>query len=356
MHDMVSAVATMMSEHPATFVTVREPNLWAVELANGYTVANWLSDTNPDRKRFLLTIASKYGFPAEVDEALRDRFHVSEFVLSQRAEAASEDRVEAKGLGTAFLLAGVGVSLRSEDQWSRIRIPLRHTWFDEACQERTDDVEALNLSVFSQVASLSGLLLEQSRRDLRGNPLTLADRKHECFPHLAFGRDVDGQLKSLPHAILPVVIGKLVTLDDASRAWRLDSTMTSPQLPQCHPESESTMQQFGDQRMFQDPKGDLASILAGRVFPQPATDHPHDCGHGLRPECCWRPCPDMQRRQPSPIASCNRPSWACRLTLRPRPGAAFTHCDRKGQPSQTAPSKTKARRGTCFPYPSRSRP
>ena len=235
MHDMVSAVATMMSEHPATFVTVREPNLWAVELANGYTVANWLSDTNPDRKRFLLTIASKYGFPAEVDEALRDRFHVSEFVLSQRAGAASEDRVEAKGLGTAFLLAGVGVSLRSEDQWSRIRIPLRHTWFDEACQERTDDVEALNLSVFSQVASLSGLLLEQSRRDLRGNPLTLADRKHECFPHLAFGRDVDGQLKSLPHAILPVVIGKLVTLDDASRAWRLDSTMTSPQLPQCHP-------------------------------------------------------------------------------------------------------------------------
>lgn len=71
MHDMVSAVATMMSGHPATFVTVGEPNLWAVTLAAEYTVANWLSETDPDRKRFLLTIASKYGFPVEVDEALR---------------------------------------------------------------------------------------------------------------------------------------------------------------------------------------------------------------------------------------------------------------------------------------------
>ena len=235
MHDMVSAVATMMSGHPATFVTVGEPNLWAVTLAAEYTVANWLSETDPDRKRFLLTIASKYGFPVEVDEALRDRFHISEFVLAQRDGAASEDRVEAKGLGAAFLLAGIGVSLHSEDRWSRIRIPLRHTWFDEACQERTDDVEALNLSGFSQVASLSELLLERSRRDLRGNPLTLADRKHACFPHLSFGRDVDGHLKSLPHAILPVVIGKLATLDNASRVWRLDSTMPSPQLPQCNP-------------------------------------------------------------------------------------------------------------------------
>ena len=265
MDDMVSSIGTMMAGHPASLVIVGEPSLLEVKLATEYTVANWLSGSETDRdlKATLLRIATKYDFPEEVGEALRDRFQVSEFVLAQRDGAASEDRVEAKGLGAAFLLAGVGVSLRSEDRWSWMRIPLWHMWFDEDCQEQSDDVEALNLSESSQVESLLEHLLElqseQSRQALKNNLRILASRKHECFPHLAFGREVDGHLEALPHRILQVVVGKLATLDDASRAWRRHPTMTFPTLPQCHNESESTMQQFGDQRMFQDPKGDLAS-------------------------------------------------------------------------------------------------
>lgn len=263
MDDMVSAVATMMVDRAAVLVTVGEPNLWAAELAPGYTVANWLSggehDPNRDLKSLLLRIASKIGLPEEADEALRNRFHLSEFVLSPRVGEKSGERVEARGLGAAVLFAGIGISLRSEDQWSRLRIPLRHTWLDENCQEQSDDVEALNLSASSQIEALSGYLIERRRRDLRGNPLTLADRKHECFPHLEFGLDVDGHLEALPPEILQVVVGKLVILDAVSRAWRSDPTMTSPQLPQCNPESEATMQQFGDQRTFRNPEGGRAS-------------------------------------------------------------------------------------------------
>ena len=263
MDDMVSAMATMMAGRPAALVTVGEPNLWAAELAPGYTVANWLSgtrrDPNRDLRNLLLRIASKNGLPEEVDEALRNRFHLSEFVLSQRAGDEPGDRVEARGLGAAFVFAGIGVSLRSEDRWRRLRIPLRHTWLDEDCQEQSDDVEALNLSEAVQIEALSKLLLERGRHELRGDPLMLADRKHECFPHLTFGLDVDSHLKILPHEILRIVVEKLATLDDASRAWRLNPTMTSPQLPQCNPDSQSTMQRFGDQRRFRNPKGIVTS-------------------------------------------------------------------------------------------------
>ena len=260
MNDMVLAMATMMNGRPGTLVTVGKPNLWVAKLAPDYTVANWLSGTtHRDLKSLFRRITSKYGFQEEADEALCNRFHLSEFVLSQGAEGELGDRVEAKGLGAAYLLAGTGVSLRSEDRWSWIRIPLQHTWFDEDGQEQSEEVEALNLSESSQVEGLSELLLERCRRTLRGDPLTLADRKHACFPHLEFGLDVDSHLEALPPGILPAVVGKLVTLDDASRAWRLDSTMTSPQLPKCHGESEATMQQFGVQRRFRDPEGHLAS-------------------------------------------------------------------------------------------------
>ena len=256
---MVAAVATMMAGRPATFVTVGEPSFWGVELAPRYTVAEWLSATDTDYRLLMLAIASRGGLPVESDEAVRDRFLLSEFVISEGSECEPADRVEARGLGAAYLFGGIGVSLRSEDRWHRIRIPLQHLWLDEDCLERTDNVEALNLSEASDVERLSELLLERSRRYLQGQPATLAERKAECFPHLVFGRDVDSQLQAVPRSILRVVVGKLAILDAASRAWRREPAMTLPSLPKCHPESETTMQQFGDQRMFRDPKGELAA-------------------------------------------------------------------------------------------------
>ena len=256
---MVAAVATMMAGRSATFMTLGEPNLWSAELAPSYTVADWLSAADPDRRLLMLTMVNRSGLPEEADEALCDRFHLSEFVVSKGSDGESADRLEARGLGAAYLFGGIGVSLRSEDRWSRIRIQLRHLWLDEDCHEQTDDVDALNLSESSQVALLSELRLDRSRRSLRGQPATLAEEKRECFPHLVFGRDVDRHLQALPRSILRVVVEKLVILDAASRAWRLDPAAALPNLPKCHPESEPTMQQFGDQRSFRDSKGELAS-------------------------------------------------------------------------------------------------
>lgn len=258
MDDMVTAVATMMNGCSATIVEVREADLWTAELASGYTVADWLWKTERDRRRLLLNLATKNDFPAEADEALRDRFSLSEFILSQETEGKSGNRVEVRGLGAAYLFSGIGISLRSEDRWHQIQISLRYTWLDEDCQAKSNAVEALNLSETSQVEGLSDRLLERSRRDLQVDPLTLANRKHECFPHLVFGLDVDGQLDALPHEILRVACTKLLTLDAASHAWRRDPTMAFPDLPTCHNESEPTLQQYGYQRRFRDSEGEIA--------------------------------------------------------------------------------------------------
>ena len=259
MDDMLSAVVAMKNDRSAALLTVGDTNLWEVELACGYTVTNWLSATDRDRRAFLLRIASTNDIPPEVDEALCDRFHLSEFFLSQGSDSESRDRVEAKGLGAAFLFEGIGLSLLTEDRWGQLEILLRHTWLDKDCQEKADDVRALNLSGSSQVEDLSELLLERSRQGLRDAPVTLAARKHECFPHLRFGLDVDSQLEALPRNILPVATGKLMTLDAASQDWRRDPASPLPNLPMCHDESKPTMVRFGDQRLFRDSEGNPTS-------------------------------------------------------------------------------------------------
>ncbi len=60
---------------------------------------------------------------------------------------------------------------------------------------------------------------------------------------------------NLPSTLLPRVVLKLMVLDDACRKWQQDPTMLSPQLTDCRPESEPTMQQYGHRRVFPDHEG-----------------------------------------------------------------------------------------------------
>ena len=250
---MVHAVARVMGGRPAELVSIGHRSLWEAELAVGYTVADWCARAEPELRQLFLGIALKTDFPEEVDSALRDRFHLSEFQLPE--ESGPNVATEARGLGAAYLLRGIGVSLLTEPQWEQTRIALRHLWLNDECQTREDTVEVLNLSDLSQAEGVSQIVVQRRQETLVNDPLDLAARKGACFPHLSFGSEVDRHLEDLPSAVLPLLIRKLIVLDNACREWRQDDTMFLPQLSDCRAESGPTMQQYGDRRIFSDPQG-----------------------------------------------------------------------------------------------------
>ena len=254
MDGLVDAVGMVMNGRPAELVSIGESGLWGAELTSGYTVAQWFETARVERRRLLLSIATKTEFPQEVDEATKNRFFLSEFSLLDGVE--SQRGTEVRGLGAAFVLGGTAVSLPSEEQWRAMRIPLHHIWYDQSGSEQENCVTVLNLSERHQAEGVSDSLLEASQTGLKSSPISLAERKAECFPHLSFGRDVCSQIAKLPPALLPRVVAKLAELDDASRAWRRNAQRNRPVLPNCRRESEPTMQQFGDRRVFRDTKGE----------------------------------------------------------------------------------------------------
>ena len=168
--------------------------------------------------------------------ALRDRFYLSEFL---HEDGVSRERGDARGLGAAFLLDGIAVSIPSEGRWQVTRIPVRHTWLDEHGAERGLDVEVPNLSGLNDAEPISDSLLEKRQHGLMSQPSSLPARKRECFPHLAFGLDVDGHITDLPTAFLGTLVRKLILLDDAARTWRRTPKMTFPTLSDC-PKREQT--------------------------------------------------------------------------------------------------------------------
>ena len=252
MDGMLCAIAGVMSGDPAELVSIGD-ELWGCELAVGYTVADWMATAEPELRGLLLGIATKTEFPIEAGDALRDRFHLSEFHLSD--EVQSKRSPEAHGLGAAYLLHGIGASLPSEPRWTQTRLALRHLWLDDDGRDRDDTVEVLNLAGPTQVAEVSDALLLRSQHALVNDLSNLAARKNECFPHLRFGSAVDSQLGDLPRTLVRRVVLKLMVLDDACRKWRQEATMSSPQLTDCRPESEPTMQRYGNLRIFPNHEG-----------------------------------------------------------------------------------------------------
>ncbi len=255
MDDMVRGMALVMDGRVAEILSLDVAGLWQIEIARGYNVAMWLRNAHPDVRALVMGMAARTDFPEEAGSALNDRFQLSEFHLSEQANSVCP--ADARGLGAAYLLRGVGLSLATEPRWDAAVVSLRHRWLewsDGDSRTREETIEVFNVSRPDKAGDVRKRVL---RRDQgRVNDLDdLVARKERCFPHLSFGVEVDRQIRGLPPASLSLLVRKLVKLDDACRRWRGDDESRYPRISDCRPESESTMQRYGHLRVFRDEKG-----------------------------------------------------------------------------------------------------
>ena len=212
MESMLGAVAALAGDRTASLTAVDSFDLYGMRLTTDYDLTGWLDDRAVDRELriYFRTISTKLD-ELDTGEAVRDRFYLSEFHV-------------------------------------------RYTWLENDGTERRRDVVAINVADRAQVDSAIDEMSNQARVALTASPALLADRKRACFPHLGFGPDVDDQLARVPVEMLHRIVAKLIVLDDAVRRWRRDAA-EAPVLPKVHSESEPTMRQYGDRRVFRSASG-----------------------------------------------------------------------------------------------------
>ena len=249
------ATATLAGDDAIEIIAIGDCDFFGMMLSDGYTLSDWLGDREADRDQrlFFRRITTKVGLDEDMNQAVMDRFYLSEFFLDAHVETTRRGP-EARSLGLAFLLDTAALSLPSEEHWRSIRVRLRHRWLEVDGSEGERSVDVVNMSMADHGELVAGELLRRKQRGLRANPLMLADRMRDCFPHLGFGRDVNEQIAGLAASDLGAVITKLIALDGAVRNWRRDATEALV-LPKVHAESEPTMQQFGHLRRFRGADG-----------------------------------------------------------------------------------------------------
>lgn len=224
-------------------------NFAAEELASGYPVARWLKDAKVDRdsQRFFRGIVTKSSFLAEITQ--------NNIVdISERSEYFWEEK-PALGLGAAYVLDALALSLPSDPCWNKETLQLKITQLGDD-SEIIDTLETIHhASLIDHVRIHLPWINQRLRTNARSNVNEGADiwlYKKEWFPHLYFCEQTKRQLQMIDrgHVMLKPVLTRLYELEHYCAGW-LDGPFDHSQIvSKATPESEATLKTYSSEHTF----------------------------------------------------------------------------------------------------------
>jgi len=227
-------------------------NLNNVFLAPDYPLARWRNDNEVDReaRRFFSRLSTNYPIPASVtDPEVKKKVDTSDFL---------HENDRATGLGIAFLLNGLALSLRSEQRWYSSHLELDFIQLDDDGEIIEELVEVIHASQRDHVLEHAGWIKSRIASVIR-NGSDVWEYRKQLFPNLQFCTSVREQLLVLNSGNSPLrlIEKKLSDLEACCKDWQeRGSVFDLRQIPgKCAPESEATLNEYGHQRTFHCPDG-----------------------------------------------------------------------------------------------------
>lgn len=277
MSDFMQMVVTATS-HGVKRTIRTHSNLDSLELASGYPIARWRNDIDVDRdaRRFFTTLITKSPFLNDViDPGVHNSFDLSDFF---------HDGDRAFGLGVAFLLEALAVSIRSEACWYAYKLQLTISQMGDDGEVTDSVVEIHHASSSNHVRehmSWIKMRLQYAKQNALHDGMDIWNHKDEWFPNLYFCETVKERLSTIYHGdlILGQVLKKLQELEDYCNSW-LDGPFDHTKINHATPESPATLETYGPEHTFQCHDGEFRKFSwhvrltpgAWRMFFDPITE------------------------------------------------------------------------------------
>jgi hypothetical protein len=221
-------------------------NFYASILANNYSLSDWLADHSTDRDelRFLLTVA-KTPFLTDIQNSeIENQNILSDFNYKGQ---------NCEGLGIAYLLESLALSIKSETCWDSNSIVLEATWLED------EDLNSDTVTVFhaSSKEHILGHIawIQQRLRTSVSDGIQLWQRREELFPSLSFCENVRQQMQNLGNGnpMMRQVVKRLFELETSCKNWTGGSFNLENLPSKASPESESRLKRLKPQLTFRCP-------------------------------------------------------------------------------------------------------
>ena len=219
-------------------------------LAPDYPVARWRNDNEVDReaRRFFLTLITKAPFLVDIlDPKLEDTVNLSEFKYQG---------IPASGLGIAYLLETLALSLASEQCWECSRLQMDFRRLDENGEVIDEIVEIIHVSCSKHLQEHVDWIKKRIRTGV-SDGVELWNRREELFPNLEFCDAVSKQLQNIRTRQLELqpVVKTLFELQNCCKNWNTGFFSVEGYLLEESGESEATVNKYSKERTFRCPDG-----------------------------------------------------------------------------------------------------
>lgn len=249
MSDLIQTIRGIKAQAKQQPILRTQYNFHTAFLSSNYPIQRWLNDSAVDREeqRFIKTLVTKSPFSQDIlnteIQDLENQIGSSEFLYQGQV---------AIGIGTACILDTIPISLKSKVCWDCSYLEIDIVRMDEKDEKLTIIHASQKEHLKDHVEWFKSW---QLRQELHGS--TLWERKEELFPNLKFCDSVKYQLRNLHHGdiLLNPIIKKLSDLQIYAESWI--NGAFNPDKISCKtiPESESTLQQYAQERTFLCPDG-----------------------------------------------------------------------------------------------------
>ncbi len=225
----------------------------SAQLALNYPIRRWLNDREVDReeRRFLRNLATKSPFSEDIIDVeikeVEENTAISEFYYEGEL---------AIGLGIAYLLDALSISILSESQWNFSRLNLDVITIDENEELIDEQIELCHISCRDHVQEHTDWIQNRIKIQIYDG-VKLWKLKEELFPRLEFCDSVGKQLQNIKRGQLELKLVReaLSQLDSCCQNWTSGSFSTEGYSLEISPESTVTLNQYSQERTFSCPDG-----------------------------------------------------------------------------------------------------
>jgi hypothetical protein len=227
-------------------------NFHTIIVARDYSIGQWFNEADREESRFIKTLATKSPFSNDIDN-----LDITEL---ETGSGSSEFRHQGKlavGLGAAYLLDSIAISLRSSDYWDAPYVNIDFKYFEESSHDLVETQEIIkHVSQSNHVENHLVWINRQIKSEIT-NGEVLWFQKEKLFPSLVFCECVGKQLLDIKESnpLFKQIIKRLFELEEQTQKWT-DGSFDINLLPsKVTPESDTRLKKFQQELTFQCPDG-----------------------------------------------------------------------------------------------------
>ncbi len=249
MSNLMQIVRSINAETKSRATLITQYDFHLTLLASDYTLRRWLNDIDVDKeeRRFIRSLSTKAPFSEVAPDS-------DEVQLLENNRGSYEFRYQGKtalGLGVAYLLDIISVSLLSEICWDCSYVDLDVISIDEDDKK----IKIVHASRKEHLQNHIDWIKNRIHSNIDGRALW--NQKDDLFPNLQFCSSVKNQLQSLSigNLMLSPVTKRLFELQKYSESWT-EGNFDAKKLSKTTPESEATLQKYSQEHTFTCPDGE----------------------------------------------------------------------------------------------------